>query len=133
MDNQQDIVDFLDEEYIRINYHEAGFSYLLPEILTLFIEQSFLHLQKLELLFQHGNLHELSIEAHTLKGSASSIGATTLADTAQTIEINAESANMEDLALMFDKLKRTIESTNIAIAKKLEKLSESENTDLDLF
>ncbi len=133
MDNQQDNVDFLDEEYIRINYHEAGFSYLLPEILKLFIEQSFLHLEKLELLFKHGNLHELSAEAHTLKGSASSIGATTLADTAQAIEKNAESANMEDLAMMFDKLKRTIESTNIAIAKELEKLSETENSEPDLF
>jgi len=133
VDNPKDNAEFLDEEYIRINYHEAGFSYLLPEILTLFLEQSAVHLQKLELLFQQSNLHELSAEAHTLKGSASSIGATILANAAQSVEENAESSNQENLTLMFNKLKQASESTNIAIAKELKVLSEAENNDLELF
>lgn len=110
----------LDQEYLRINFHEAGFSYLLPEIFKLFQGQLAVYLTNIEQSFQHGNLQRLSAEAHSLKGSAGSVGATALATAAGSLEQHTESAVLREL---LEQLRLTAKQTDDAIIAELANLA----------
>jgi HPt (histidine-containing phosphotransfer) domain-containing protein len=122
----------LDQEYLRINFHEAGFSYLLPEILKLFQGQVSVYLTNIEQSFQHGNLQRLSAEAHSLKGSAGSVGATALAAVAEFLEQHAESADNTVLRDRLAQLQQTAKQTDDAIIVELANLAVKNDEFLNL-
>lgn len=113
----------LDQDYLRVNYHQAGFSYLLPEILALFRRQAAIYLQSIEQHLMQANLHELAQEAHTLKGAAGSVGAAALAQIAQHLEETAPDSNIAAVTLLVDSLREITDLTDAAIAAELARLA----------
>ena len=122
----------LDQDYLRVNYHQAGFSYLLPEILELFRSQAAIYLKAIEQHLMQGNLHELAQEAHTLKGAAGSVGAAALAQIAQDLEETAPDSDVTAVALQVDSLREITDRTNAAIAAELARLAADTDDTLDL-
>lgn len=122
----------LDQNYLRVNYHEAGFSYLLPEILKLFHSQIQIYLQNIEQLFPQGNLQGLAAEAHTLKGTASSVGAAALAMAASDLEKHARSADSTLLNDLMAQLRQTAALTDAAIVAELASLAAEDDAALNL-
>lgn len=132
MEQQASTVPLLDQEYLRINFHEAGFSYLLPEILELFYGQSRLYLQNIDQFFHAGDLHRLSEEAHSLKGTAGSVGAAALAVHAAALEHHAVTADHAQLQEYVMQLHLTGEQTQNAITSELARLAAENDAALDL-
>ena len=122
----------LDQDYLRVNYHQAGFSYLLPEILELFRSQAAIYLKAIEQHLMQGNLHELAQEAHTLKGAAGSVGAAALAQIAQDLEETAPDSDVTAVALQVDSLRKITDRTDAAIAAELARLAADTDDALDL-
>lgn len=122
----------LDQDYLRVNYHQAGFSYLLPEILELFRSQAAIYLKAIEQHLMQGNLHELAQEAHTLKGAAGSVGAAALAQIAQDLEETAPDSDVTAVALQVDSLREITDRTDAAIAAELARLAADTDDALDL-
>jgi HPt (histidine-containing phosphotransfer) domain-containing protein len=122
----------LDHDYLRVNFHEAGFRYLLPEILLLFQGQLAICQQSFEQLLTKGDLQGLAVEAHTLKGSAGSVGADALAQAAKHIEEQAPFGTQENAAMLVKQLKQLAELTEGAITAELERLTREEDSFLDL-
>ena len=122
----------LDQDYLRVNYHQAGFSYLLPEILELFRGQATIYLKAIEQHLMQGNLHELAQEAHTLKGAAGSVGAAALAQIAQDLEETAPDSDVTAVALQVDSLREITDRTDAAIAAELARLAADTDDALDL-
>jgi HPt (histidine-containing phosphotransfer) domain-containing protein len=129
MHNDTDQPALLDHDYLQINYHEAGFSYLLPELLELFREQSAIYLQSLEECLGQGNLKGLSEEAHSLKGAAGSVGAAALAEAAQTLENTVIHADIATATALVTHLSRVSKLTDSAIAAELELLANQQDND----
>jgi len=131
MEQQTEQLPLLDQDYLRINYHEAGFSYLLPEILELFHGQLQTYLQNIELSFPQGDLQGLAAEAHTLKGTAGSVGAVALAMAASNLEQHASADN----ALLHDliaQLRQIAALTDTAIIAELARLAVEDDAALNL-
>jgi len=113
----------LDQDYLHINFHEAGFSYLLPEILRLFREQSAIYLQSLETFLKQNNLKGLSEEAHSLKGAAGSVGAVALAQAAEAIENSVAHTDLTTATALITQLRSISQLTDAAIVTELEQLA----------
>lgn len=122
----------LDQNYLRINYHEAGFGYLLPEILTLFHGQATIYLHAIEQHLLQGNVPALVSEAHALKGAAGSVGAAALAQVAEQLEDNASPGDLALLASLVDQLRRATALTDVAIVAELEQLATEDDKKLNL-
>jgi HPt (histidine-containing phosphotransfer) domain-containing protein len=120
----------LDHEYLHINYHDAGFSYLLPEIMALFRSQAAIYLDSIEQHLMQGDLHGLALEAHTLKGAAGSVGATALAQIANNLEETASGSNIAEVSLQVGALREITSQTTAAITAELERLANTTNDDL---
>jgi len=127
MHNNKDLPVLLDHDYLQANYHEAGFSYLLPELLELFRTQSAIYLQSLETLLGQGNLKGLSEEAHSLKGAAGSVGAAALAEAAQTLENTVKNADIATATALVLHLSTLSKLTDSAIIEELEQLAAQQN------
>ncbi len=132
MEQQSAPVQQLDQEYLRINFHEAGFSYLLPELLELFYGQVTTYLQNIDLFLQQGELQKLAEEAHSLKGTAGSVGATPLATAAGALEQQAATADRIMLQQLATQLHQTAEETHKAIVIELTRLATEEDAALNL-
>ncbi len=132
MEKQTEALPPLDQDYLRINYHEAGFSYLLPEILELFHGQIRIYLQNIEQLYLKGDLQGLAAEAHTLKGSAGSVGATALAAAAAVLEHHTASSDSITLNEQLDQLRQTVTLTDAAIVVELARLAAEDDAALNL-
>jgi HPt (histidine-containing phosphotransfer) domain-containing protein len=126
-------VPLLDQHYLRVNYHQAGFSYLLPEILELFRDQATLHLEAIEQRLMQGNLHELAQEAHTLKGAAGSVGAAALAQLAHHLEESAAVSQIAEVSQQVRALRELMAQTDTAITTELVRLGTGSDDDLDQF
>ncbi|SJZ51044.1 Hpt domain-containing protein [Trichlorobacter thiogenes] len=126
-------VALLDHHYLRENYHQAGFSYLLPEILELFRDQATLHLETIEQHLMQGNLHEVAQEAHTLKGAAGSVGAAALAQLAHHLEESAPVSQIAEVSQQVRALRELIAQTDTAITTELVRLGTGADDDLDQF
>jgi len=122
----------LNHDYLRVNFHEAGFSHLLPEILLLLQGQLPACQQSFEQLLHKGDLQGLAMEAHTLKGAAGSVGADALAQAAGHIESNAPFTTQANAALLVEQLNQVIELTDGAITAELERLAREEDAFLNL-
>ncbi len=132
MEQQPEAVVLLDQDYLRINFHEVGFSYLLPEILELFQGQVSVYLHKIELFFQQSDLPGLVAEAHALKGTAGSVGATALAMVASHLEQHAASADSIELNNLMVQLRQVAGQTDHAIVIELARLAAEEDAALNL-
>lgn len=121
----------LDQDYLRVNYHQAGFSYLLPEILALFRRQAAIYLQSIEQHLMQANLHELALEAHTLKGAAGSVGAAALAQIAQHLEETVPDSDIAAVTLLVDSLREITDRTDAAITAELARLAAETDDTLD--
>lgn len=124
-------VALLDHHYLRENYHQVGFSYLLPEILELFRGQATLHLEAIEQYLTQGNLHEVVLEAHTLKGAAGSVGATALAQIAHHLEESAPVSDIVEISLQVAALREITDQTIAAITVELTRLATGVDDELD--
>lgn len=122
MHTTSDKLPLLDQKYLLQNFHEVGFSYLLPEILVLFREQSAIYLQSLETCLNQGDLKGLSTEAHSLKGAAGSVGAAALAEAAETIEDSAADTDHAAATALLTHLRTISKQTDEAIVTELEHL-----------
>lgn len=123
----------LDQEYLRLNYHEVGFSYLLPDSLALFSGQARIYQQSLETYFRQGNFDAMAAEAHALKGAAGSVGAAALAELASELEQTTSSRDIARLIELMAELPQTVHLTVQVIAEELKHLSNDTNDELDLF
>jgi HPt (histidine-containing phosphotransfer) domain-containing protein len=132
MEEQTEQLPPLDQDYLKINYHEAGFSYLLPEILALFHSQIRIYLQNIEQLYLQGDLHGLAAEAHTLKGTAGSVGATALAAAAAVLEHHAASSDSIVLNERMVQLRQVLALTDDAIIEELARLAAEDDAALNL-
>ncbi|MCE1227730.1 MAG: Hpt domain-containing protein [Geobacteraceae bacterium] len=125
-------VPLLDHHYLKENYHQVGFSYLLPEILELFRGQATLHLETIEQHLAMGNLHEVALEAHTLKGAAGSAGATALALAAHHLEETAADSAISEVSQQVHALHELVAQTADAITMELVRLGTGADTDVSL-
>lgn len=125
-------VPLLDQHYLKENYHQVGFSYLLPEILELFRGQAPLHLETIEQHLAMGNLHEVALEAHTLKGAAGSAGATALALAAHHLEETAADSAISEVSQQVHALRELVAQTAAAITMELVRLGTDADTDISL-
>lgn len=123
MHTTSDQLPLLDQKYLQQNFHEVGFSYLLPEILGLFREQSAIYLQALETHLNQGDLKGLAEEAHSLKGAAGSVGAAALAEAAETIENSAANTDHITATTLVTHLNSISQRTDAAIVTELEQLA----------
>jgi len=123
MTNHNNQPALLDQDYLQANYHDAGFSYLLPEIFELFLEQTAIYLHRLGELLKQGKIQEMSENAHTLKGAAGSIGATALAEAAEVLEHAVVYADLATTTVLLENLIDLSRLTGIEITAELDKLS----------
>ena len=120
----------LDFDYLQINYHDAGFSYLLPEILELFRSQAGLYLNSIEHYLAHADLHALTLEAHTLKGAAGSVGAAALALAAQQLEETTVDSGIAEVSRQVDALRELTARTDAALTTEIARLVTATEDDL---
>ena len=120
----------LDLDYLQENYHEAGFGYLLPEILELCRQQTSTSLAALEACLSAGDLQNLAGEAHLLKGTAGTVGAALLSEKAYYLELAAENADLGNLQRLLEELKAAAYLTNQVIDKELDRLATANEPDV---
>lgn len=125
-------VPLLDQHYLKENYHQVGFSYLLPEILELFRGQATIHLETIEQHLALGNLHQVALEAHTLKGAAGSTGAVALALAAHHLEETATDSEIARVSQQVRELRELVAQTDAAITRELVRLGTGADDDLNL-
>ncbi|NJD37653.1 MAG: Hpt domain-containing protein [Geobacter sp.] len=128
--NQPDPTQLLDQEYLRNNFHDVGFSYLLPELLELFSKQTSEGMQSLGQHCAKQDYPSLAIEAHTLKGTAGSVGAGTLSLVAADLERAAEEGDSGRIAQTYCRLQEVAAQTLQAVTHELEQLAKDHQLDV---
>lgn len=128
--NQPDPTQLLDQDYLRNNFHDVGFSYLLPELFELFSKQTSEGLQVLEQHYQNNDLAAMVMEAHTLKGTASSLGAAALSLAAADLERTAEEDDSGRIAQTYHHLQEVAAQTLQAVTHELEQLTKDNELDV---
>lgn len=123
----------LDQDYLMVNFHQAGFSCLLPEILTLFRGQAANSLHSIEEQLKKMDTKAIAMEAHTLKGAAGSVGAAALEQMALQLEESAPGSDIDSVTLQVGSLRKIIEQTKAAIDEELARLAVKTDDDLDIF
>ena len=109
----------IDREYLRINYLDVGFRELLIEVLEIFQQQAGEYLSILQQAIDSEDINILAEEAHTIKGSAGSVGACELANRAKAIELAAKAGEYERAKVLFSELPEILIRTEIAITAEL--------------
>lgn len=95
-------------------------------IVSLFVEDSILRLKKMNEIIKSGNLEAISQEAHSLKGSASNIGANHVADLCSELEMQAKYISQTKIEEHFSK----IESGFFAVFESIETLNSQQGETL---
>jgi len=129
--NLPDPTQLLDRDYLRDNFHDVGFSYLLPELLELFSKQTCEGLQALEQFYATHDYQALTVEAHTVKGTAGSVGAAALSTAAADLEHAAQEGDSVRIAQTYNHLQEVAAQTLQAVAHELEQLARE--NELDVF
>lgn len=101
--------------YLHQNYVATGFGDVLREVLQVFREQAQQNLQDILKAHDAGNYSGVEEAAHTLKGSASSVGALRLADGAEELEEAAEKCNQKATDQLIDELTCLVNGTLTAV------------------
>lgn len=113
--------DLLDHDYLRDNFLAVGFADLLVEILTTFRKQARLNLTAIQEAQAGQDWAALAETAHTLKGTAGSVGASRLANTAEQLELILTEGDRMCIARLVTELAEVLSSTDQAIATELER------------
>lgn len=101
--------------YLHKNYVATGLDDLLREVLHIFGNQLQQNLQTILEAQTGGNFTVVSETAHTLKGTAGSVGALRLADAAEELEEAADKASPAAVTLLIEELARLGDGTLAAI------------------
>lgn len=88
---------------------------ILKELIDLFLEQSPLQLKAIEEALEAASCNTLKTTAHTLKGSASYMGAQAVLKLASEIEQQAANNNLEACKPLLAELKITLSHTQAAL------------------
>lgn len=128
--NQPDPTQLLDQDYLRNNFHDVGFSYLLPELLELFSKQTGECLQALEQHYLNNNLAAMGMEAHTLKGTAASVGAAALSIAAADLEHAAQEPDAARIVQAHNHLQELATKTLQAVTDELKHLTQENELDV---
>lgn len=129
--NLPDPSQLLDQNYLRNNFHDVGFRYLLPELLELFSKQTCEGLQSLEQYYARHDYPSLAIESHTLKGTAGSVGAAALSVAAADLEHASQEGNADRVEQTYHHLLEVAAQTLQVVAHELEQLAR--DNELDVF
>ncbi len=113
----------IDREYLKENYLNVGFKDLLIEVLEIFQQQSGEYLEILQKAIDSGDINILAEEAHTIKGSAGSVGASELANRAKAIELAAKAGEYDRAKKLFAELPEILIRTDVAITAELSYLA----------
>lgn len=111
----------LDQAYLRDNYRSVGFGNLLHDVLVLMRQQAKNNLASIQDALRHQDRSALADIAHTLKGSASSVGASRLAAIAEQLELAAPTEELAALSQRVTTLALITKETDQTIAVELEK------------
>ncbi len=120
---------FLDQDYLRTNFKDAGFGYMLPELLAIFREQAAAHLKAIEQLLLEGNLKGIAEHVHALKGTAASVGASAIKTTASQLETSSSTTDLKTLEALIKELRQVTDLTDDVIAKELVLLQQEDDQD----
>lgn len=113
--------DLLDHDYLRDNFLAVGFADLLVEILTTFRKQARLNMTAIQQAQAGQDWAALAETVHTLKGTAGSVGASRLANTAEQLELTLTEGDRICIARLITELAEVLSSTDQAIATELER------------
>lgn len=109
----------LDLTYLRENYVAAGLGDVLRDALQMFQEQLRHTLQSIQAAHASGNHLDLEQTIHTLKGTAGSVGAQRLANSAERLEQALHSQQAETIELLVEEVTLLTHATQAAIAAVL--------------
>lgn len=109
--------------YLHKNFVEVGFGDVLRDVLEAFQAQAKQNLQTICEAHASSNYNCIEETAHTLKGSASSIGAFRVAEVAEELEEAAEKQNQLATSQLVDELSSLVQATLSAVTIILEQPS----------
>ena len=118
----------IDRQYLKENYLDVGFKDLLVEVLQIFQQQSGEYLEILQKAIDSGDIAILAEEAHTMKGSAGSVGAMELSNRAKAIELAAKAGEYEKAKKLFSELPEILIRTDVAITAELSYIASLDNS-----
>ncbi len=107
---------FLDLAYLHENYVQVGFGDVLRDVLQTFDKQARQNLQTIQTAYSTSDLNAVSEVAHTLKGSAGSVGALRLAAVAEALEKSAGNGDMAAATHLTSELTALTEGTLAEVA-----------------
>lgn len=110
----------LNLDYLHKNYVAVGFGEILRDVLQAFHEQAQQNLQTILKAQAEGNFTVVSETAHTLKGSAGSVGAFRLAEAAEELEEAAKKRHQSATNQLINKLNTRVQATLNAVTLVLE-------------
>jgi HPt (histidine-containing phosphotransfer) domain-containing protein len=97
-----------------VELNQSGDRTLLRDLHALLMRDNPERLRTLRDAATTGDTEELRFSAHTIKGSAGSLGATEMADLCRRIEDSARAGNFAEATTLVDELER--ETTKVAAA-----------------
>ena len=122
MNSTTELPPVIDQEYLKTNYLDTGFGYLLPELLELCRQQADASLAALERYLSAKDFQSLANEAHLIKGTAGTAGVGLLAHRAHLIEREAKTADDTTLSALLADLKEAVRQTDAAISNEIQRL-----------
>ena len=93
----------------------------IKELVKLYLDDNKSRIATIEKIIRDKNYDALLMEAHTLKGASSNLGAEKVADLASEMEKDAKTGNFENMEGLFSQLKSAFELT----VSELENLANS--------
>lgn len=105
----------LNLDYLHANYVSAGFGDILRDVLHAFHGQATENLQTILEAYARGDFIVVAETAHTLKGSAGSVGALRLAEGAEELEDAAEQGNLTAVGQLIHELSGLVSGTLTAV------------------
>jgi HPt (histidine-containing phosphotransfer) domain-containing protein len=99
---------------------EGGDRTLLRDLHALFAEDTPIHLRTLRDAAASGDTEGLWFSAHTIKGSAGTLGATEMADLCRRIEDSALMRDLPEATRLVDELDREATKVTQALARAIE-------------
>ena len=107
----------MDPSVLRALAREIGDEAIGREICDLFVAETTPRLQQLRTAVRDGDAEALRVGAHTLKGSASNVGAVAVSSAAAEIERRARAGELEDMDTVLTRLADAVELTRAALGK----------------
>lgn len=119
LQQEDEMIDGFDFEHL--NKMSLGSPDFQRELLTTYIEDVTVRMEKLWNYIETNNAEKVGHEAHTIKGASLSIGALKVGEAALAIELSGKNNDLKEARLKFEKLKDTLAETEKIIKEFLEK------------